>query len=403
MPTFRDLLGVVRTVVTEVGVEEASRYLDEGWTLLDVREDGEVTQGMIEGAVVIPRGNLELQIESRIPDKDTRIVVYCAAGVRSVFAAKTLTELGYSTVVSLEGGFERWKSKGAPWKTPASLSPSQRIRYHRHLLLPEIGEQGQQRLLDSKVLILGAGGLGSPVALYLAAAGVGTLGIVDMDVVDATNLQRQIIHSLDRIGTPKVDSARKAIEALNPDVRVITFDQQLQANNVLDLFEGYDVIVDGTDNFQTRYLVNDASLIKGIPVVHGSILRFEGQVTVFDPYHGPCYRCFVPEPPPPDLAPSCAEAGVLGVLPGIIGSLQALEAIKMLLSLGESLVGRLLTYRALDQEVRTFRLPRDQGCPACSHEPQEIQLIDYDNLCTPHPTRANFTKETQGNRLGQRG
>jgi len=395
MPTFRDLLDHARAGVEEVSVLEARQHWRQGWTFLDVREGDEIAQGVIEGAVTIPRGNLELQVEARIPDKNTKIVVYCAGGVRSIFATKTLIELGYSRVASLEGGFERWKNEQAPWTTPASLTPPQRIRYHRHLLLSEIGEQGQKRLLDSRVLILGAGGLGSPAALYLGAAGVGTLGIIDMDVVEASNLQRQIIHSLDRIGVPKVDSARTAIEALNPDVRVISLDQQLQADNILEVFQGYDVIVDATDNFPTRYLVNDASLVTGIPVVYGSILRFEGQVTVFDPFHGPCYRCLVPEPPPADLAPSCAEAGVLGVLPGVIGSLQALETIKLLLSLGESLVGHLLTYNALDQEFRKFRFQRNPACKACQRTPQEIELSDYDNMCAPHPTRTPLAQKTE--------
>src|SRR3954469_21186470 len=283
---------------------------------------------MIPGSVFIPRGHLESQAENKLPDRDAPIVIYCAGGNRSAFAAKTLQDLGYTDVVSMAGGFGRWKNEGRDWITPAVLTPEQRNRYSRHVLLPEVGEAGQQKLLESRVLLLGAGGLGSPAALYLAAAGVGTLGIVDMDVVDASNLQRQILHNMDRIGDRKVDSAKKTLTALNPDVSVVTHDVRLGADNVMSILEGYDIVVDGTDNFPTRYLVNDASVKLGIPVVHGSIFRFEGQVTVFDPYNGPTYRDMVPGPPPADVAGSCAEAGVLGVLPGIVGSIQAIETIK---------------------------------------------------------------------------
>jgi molybdopterin/thiamine biosynthesis adenylyltransferase len=264
------------------------------------------------------------------------------------------------------------------------LSVDQRERYHRHLLLPEVGEQGQLRLLNARVLLLGAGGLGSPAALYLAAAGVGTLGIIDMDVVDASNLQRQILHNLDRVGDRKVDSAKKTLTAMNQDIEVATYDVRLAADNILSIIDGYDLIVDGTDNFPTRYLVNDASVITGIPVVHGSIFRFEGQATVFDPRIGPCYRCMLPEPPPAELAPSCAEAGVLGVLPGIIGSIQAMEAIKVLLGLGDPLVGRLLTYDALEESFRTFKVRKDPECPACGEHAGKLVLADYDDLCMPH-------------------
>jgi molybdopterin/thiamine biosynthesis adenylyltransferase len=284
----------------------------------------------------------------------------------------------------MAGGFNRWKDEGKPWNTPRTLSADQRNRYQRHLLLPEVGEVGQQKLLDSKVLLLGAGGLGSPAALYLAAAGVGTLGIIDMDVVDASNLQRQILHNMDRIGERKVDSAKKTLTAINPDVDVATYDVRLGADNVLDVIDGYDVIVDGTDNFPTRYLVNDASLLKRIPVVHGSIFRFEGQATVFAPYVGPCYRCLIPEPPPAELAPSCAEAGVLGVLPGIIGSIQALETIKLLLGIGEPLIGRLLAYDSLEETFRTFNVRRDPECPACGPNAGPIVIAEYDELCMPH-------------------
>ncbi len=385
MTGFRDLLGQIKGQIKEVSTEEADSLLSKGWRMVDVREADEYEQGAIPGALFVPRGNLELQIEGKISDKSTPLVVYCAGGVRSALAAHSLQTIGYQNVVSMIGGFNRWKDEGRNWSTPRMLSAEQRNRYQRHLLLPEVGEKGQQQLLDSKVLLLGAGGLGSPAALYLAAAGVGTLGIIDMDVVDASNLQRQILHNMDRIGDRKVDSAKKTLTLLNPDVNVVTYDVRLGANNVLDIISGYDVIIDGTDNFPTRYLVNDASLIKQIPVVHGSIFRFEGQATVFNPYIGPCYRCFVPEPPPADLAPSCAEAGVLGVLPGIIGSIQAMEAIKILLQLGDPLVGRILSYDALEESFRTFKIRRDPNCPACSLDPSEIVIAEYDNLCMPHP------------------
>ncbi len=383
MTTPRELLAQAKAAITEVEPLEAASLVGAA-TFLDVREPDEYEQGAIPGAVHLPRGNLEFGVEGRIPDKQRPLVVYCAGGTRSAFAAKTLVDLGYKDVVSMIGGFNRWKDEGREWTTPRTLTSDQRNRYHRHLLLPEVGEQGQQTLLDSKVLLLGAGGLGSPAGLYLAAAGVGTIGIIDMDVVDESNLQRQILHNMDRIGERKVDSAKKTLTALNPDVAVETFDVRLGADNVLDVFDGYDLIVDGTDNFPTRYLVNDASLLKRIPVVHGSIFRFEGQVTVFDPYNGPCYRCLIPEPPPAELAPSCAEAGVLGVLPGIVGSLQAVEAIKMLLGLGDPLVGRLLAYDALEETFRIFKVRRDPECPACGEHAGEIVIAEYDELCMPH-------------------
>jgi len=383
MPSPRDLLSEAKAVITEVDTAEAEARLGKA-QFLDVREPDEYEQGAIAGAVHLPRGQLEFQVEGRLPDKSAPIVVYCAAGVRSAFAARTLGELGYQDVVSMAGGFNRWKDDGRPWSAPRTLTAEQRNRYQRHLLMPDVGEKGQQKLLDSKVLLLGAGGLGSPAALYLAAAGVGTLGIIDMDVVDESNLQRQILHNVDRIGERKVDSAKKTLTLLNPDVDVATYDVRLGADNVLDIIDGYDLIVDGTDNFPTRYLVNDASLVKRIPVVHGSIFQFEGQVTVFDPYNGPCYRCLVPVPPPAEQAPSCAEAGVLGVLPGIIGSIQAVEAIKMVLGLGDPLVGRLLAYDALDESFRTFKVRRDPACPACGEDAGELVIAEYDDLCMPH-------------------
>jgi molybdopterin/thiamine biosynthesis adenylyltransferase/rhodanese-related sulfurtransferase len=382
VPSFRELLTEVRKEIREIEPGEAEAMLGVA-TILDVREADEYAQGAIPGAVHLPRGSLEVQVEGVLPDKARPIVVYCAGGVRSALAAKALQDLGYGEVVSMIGGFNRWKDEGRNWAAPRVLDADQRNRYHRHLLLPEIGEAGQQRLLDAKVLMLGAGGLGSPAALYLAAAGVGTIGIVDMDVVDASNLQRQVLHNLDRVGERKVDSAKKALMSLNPDVNVVGYDMRLGADNVVELFEQYDLVVDGTDNFPTRYLVNDASLLTRTPVVHGSIFRFEGQVAVFDPYNGPCYRCLVPEPPPPELAPSCAEAGVLGVLCGVIGSLEATEAIKMLLGLGDPLVGRLLAYDALEQAFRTFKVRRDPSCPACG-EGAEIVIAEYDQHCMPH-------------------
>ena len=390
MASFRELLAQTKAQIREVDTATAETAIAArpAPVVLDVREPDEYEQGALPGAVHIPRGQLESQVEHRIPDRDTPVVVYCAGGTRSAFAAKTLTDLGYTDVVSMVGGFNRWKNEGRDWQTPQTLSPEQRNRYQRHLLLPEVGEEGQQKLLGSRALLLGAGGLGSPAALYLAAAGVGTLGIIDMDVVDDSNLQRQILHNVDRIGERKVDSAKKTLTALNPDVDVVTYDVRLGADNILDIIDGYDVIVDGTDNFPTRYLVNDASLLKRIPVVHGSIFRFEGQATVFAPYQGPCYRCMIPEPPPAELAPSCAEAGVLGVLPGIIGSIQAMEAIKLLLGLGDPLIGRLLAYDALEESFRTFRVNRDPECPACGENAGEIVIAEYDELCMPHPREA---------------
>jgi molybdopterin/thiamine biosynthesis adenylyltransferase/rhodanese-related sulfurtransferase len=386
MPGFRDLLRNTRSRIAEVPPGEAAKLLQKpGAVALDVREADEFEQGALRGAVHIARGLLELQVAGRIPEASVPVVVYCASGVRSAFAAGTLAQLGYTDVVSMTGGFNRWKDEGLPWAVPGILSADQRNRYHRHLLLPEVGVEGQLKLLGSRVLVLGAGGLGSPATLYLAAGGVGTIGIVDMDVVDASNLQRQVLHNLDRVGERKVDSARKTIANLNPDVKVTTYDVRLGADNVIEILSGYDLVVDGTDNFPTRYLVNDASLKLGVPVVHGSIFRFEGQASVYMPHQGPCYRCQVPEPPPADLAPSCAEAGVIGVLPGIIGSIEAVEAIKVLLGVGEPLVGRLLVYDALEGTFRTFKLNRDPACPACSVPGEQLVIAEYDELCMPHP------------------
>ncbi|MBW4030290.1 MAG: molybdopterin-synthase adenylyltransferase MoeB [Acidobacteria bacterium] len=379
----RELLNAAKAEIREIDPHQVAANVAR-YTVLDVREPDEYEQGAVAGAVHIPRGNLEFAVEGRIIDKTAPVAVYCAGGVRSAFATKTLQDLGYQDVVSIIGGFNKWKDEGLPWTTPQTMTADQRNRYQRHLLLPEVGEKGQLKLLDSKVLLLGAGGLGSPAALYLAAAGVGTLGIIDMDVVDASNLQRQILHNTERIGMRKVDSAKVTLTAMNPDLTVTTYDTRLGADNILDIIDGYDVIVDGTDNFPTRYLVNDAALLKNIPVVHGSIFRFEGQVTVFAPYVGPCYRCMIPEPPPAELAPSCAEAGVLGVLPGIVGSIQAIETIKLLLDLGEPLIGRLLTYDSMDQSFRTFKVRRDPECPACGEHAGPLRIAEYDDLCMPH-------------------
>jgi molybdopterin/thiamine biosynthesis adenylyltransferase/rhodanese-related sulfurtransferase len=389
MATFRDLLRDTKARIKEVDTAGAAAEVAKpGTVVLDVREPDEYEQGALPHAIHIPRGHLESQIEAKVPDHDAHIVVYCAGGTRSAFAADTLGQLGYTDVASMAGGFNKWKDEGRTWKAPVSLSADQRNRYQRHILLPEVDVAGQAKLLDSKVLLLGAGGLGSPAALYLAAAGVGTLGVIDMDVVDDSNLQRQILHNMDRIGERKVDSAKKTLTALNPDVTVVTYDVRLGADNVLDIFAGYDVIVDGTDNFPTRYLVNDASLKLDIPVVHGSIFRFEGQASVYLPHQGPCYRCQVPEPPPAELAPSCSEAGVLGVLPGIIGSIQAMETIKLLLGIGEPLVGRLLAYDALEESFRTFKVNRDPECAACSIPKEQLVIAEYDELCMPHPIEA---------------
>ncbi len=386
MANFRELLTATKEQIREVDTATAEELRTRpGAVVLDVREPDEYEQGAIPGAIHIPRGTLEGSIENRIPDKGATVVVHCASGVRSAFAAKTLTELGYTDVASMAGGFNRWKDEGRDWSTPRKLSADQRNRYQRHVLLPEVDVEGQLKLLDARVLLLGAGGLGSPAALYLAAAGVGTVGIIDMDVVDESNLQRQILHNLDRIGERKVDSAKKTLTALNPDVDVVTFDVRLGADNVMDILQGWDVIVDGTDNFPTRFLVNDASVKLGIPVVHGSIFRFEGMVTVFDPKRGPTYRDLVPEPPPAELAPSCAEAGVLGVLPGIVGSLQAIEAIKLILDLGQPLIGRLLAYDSLEQSFREYKVQVDPTNEITWDNRDRIVVAELDDLCMPHP------------------
>ncbi len=383
MATFRDLLSAAKAEITEIDTAEAADRITAGAVALDVREQDEYDEGALPGAVHVTRGHLESKVENQLTDKSRPVVIYCASGVRSVFAARTLQELGYADVVSVKGGFNRWKDEGRPWEQPVTLTHEQMNRYKRHILLPEVGVEGQAKLLNSKVLLLGAGGHGSPAALYLAAAGVGTLGIVDMDEVDASNLQRQILHNVDRIGDRKVESAKETLVKLNPDVQVITYDTRLSADNILEILEGYDVVVDGADNFPSRYLLNDASVKLGIPVVHGSIFRFEGMVSVFHPLEGPTYRDMVPEPPPAELAPSCAEAGVLGVLPGIIGSIQALEAIKVLLDLGDPLIGRILSVDTTEMEFRVFNLKVDPKNPVTWENRDRIQVRELDGLCAP--------------------
>jgi sulfur-carrier protein adenylyltransferase/sulfurtransferase len=384
MAGYRDLLARVREEIDEISSTEAQarQRAPEPPLFVDVREADEWDEGHIPGAIHVPRGRLEGRIEGLVPDKGRPLVLYCSAGSRSAFAAKVLGELGYEEVVNLAGGFTDWKRNGFDVTIPRALSSDQRARYSRHLLIPEVGEEGQQRLLDARVLLVGAGGLGSPASLYLAAAGVGTLGIIDADVVDASNLQRQIVHSTERLGEPKVASAKRTLEALNPDVKVFPFEERLTSENVERILaDKWDVIVDGADNFPTRYLVNDASVWHGIPVVHGSIYRFEGQVTVFAPGAGPCYRCLFPTPPPAELAPSCAEGGVLGVLPGIIGSLQANEALKIILGRGDTLAGRLLLFDALGATLDEVNVRRDPDCPVCGESPTITEYVDYVAFC----------------------
>lgn len=383
MPTYRELLAQVKQEIAEVDANALAGELASATppVLIDVREPDEYEQGAIAESTHIPRGFLESRIEATAPDHDQRIVLTCASGARSAFGAKVLAELGYSNVASLAGGFSAWKQSGNPWSEPKVLDAERRRRYSRHLVIPEVGEAGQLALLSSKVLMIGAGGLGSPSALYLAAAGVGTIGIIDDDVVDASNLQRQVIHNMDRIGMPKAESARLTLTALNPDVEVVEYRERLSSSNIDRILAGYDVIVDGTDNFPTRYLLNDASLIHKIPVVHASIFRFEGQLTVFKPFEGPCYRCLFPEPPPAELAPSCAEGGVLGVLPGIMGTLQATEALKQLLGIGDPLVGRLLLADALEMSFHEVQLRRDPNCAVCGEHAGPIEYINYDEFC----------------------
>lgn len=390
--TYTDLLASTRKSTRELSLADLKKRIDAGekMTLVDVREKEEYRAGYIPGALSLPRGFLEMQAEQKLPDKNAKIIVYCAGGTRSAFAAKALAELGYSNVETANPGFTRWKDSGFPVEQPPQLTEAQRDRYSRHIMLPEVGEAGQEKLLKSKILLLGAGGLGSPSGLYLAAAGVGTLGFVDADVVDASNLQRQIIHGTSRVGMPKVESAAQAIKDLNPDTKVIGIQERVTSANIERIFEPFDLIVDGTDNFPTRYLVNDASVWMGKPVVHGSIFRFDGQVTTFlsdkaakkfGREAGPCYRCLYPEPPPAHLAPSCQEAGVLGILPGLVGVLEATEAVKLVLGVGDLLVGRLATYDSLKMKFRELKLKRDPDCPVCGKNPTITKYIDYEGFC----------------------
>jgi molybdopterin/thiamine biosynthesis adenylyltransferase/rhodanese-related sulfurtransferase len=381
--TYKQIMDEARRLVPEVSVQDVQGRLakSDGATVLDVREKEEYRDGHLDGAISLPRGFLEMRVEEAVPDKTAPIIAYCAGGTRSLIAARTLKEMGYTNVVSMTGGFTAWKNAGMPFAQDHQFSAEQLSRYSRHFLLPEVGEAGQAKLLAAKVLLLGAGGLGSPTALYLAAAGVGTLGIIDHDVVDLSNLQRQILHTNDRIGMPKVESAKIAIGALNPDVRVVAHQERLSSENVLEIFRQYDIIVDGCDNFPTRYLVNDACVMLGKPNVHGSIFQFEGMASVFDPRSGPCYRCLYPEPPPPGAAPSCAEAGVLGVLPGLVGCVQALEAIKLILGIGRPLIGRMVHFDTLSMEIRVNKLPRDPECPMCGEHRTITELIDYEEFC----------------------
>jgi sulfur-carrier protein adenylyltransferase/sulfurtransferase len=383
MASSNELLHQARASVPTIALDDARPLMGGDAVFLDVREPAEWALGHVPDALHVPRAEVADRIEREVPDKDRRVVVYCARGNRSAIAGQALLARGYSNVENLIDGFIEWERRGFPTVVPSTLPEDQRRRYSRHMLIPEVGEEGQRRLLDARVLLIGAGGLGSPASLYLAAAGVGTLGIVDDDVVDASNLQRQIAHSTQRLGEPKVESARDTLEALNPDVQVKAFQERLTSENIDRILdEGWDVIVDGADNFPTRYLVNDASVWHDIPVVHGSIYRFEGQVTVFKPGEGPCYRCLFPTPPPPELAPSCAEGGVLGVLPGVIGSLQATEALKLTLGIGDPLVGRLLLFDALSTTFTEVALRRDPDCPVCGEHPTVTEYIDYVEFCT---------------------
>jgi molybdopterin/thiamine biosynthesis adenylyltransferase/rhodanese-related sulfurtransferase len=384
------LLALARREITEVTPQGLQGRLEAGEevTIVDIRERDEFAQGHLPGAVFIPRGFLELQIEQVEYDREKPVVLYCAGGVRSALAARNLKEMGYENVESLIGGFNGWKNAGLPFKVPQLLNEEQKIRYSRHVILNDVGEEGQIKLLNSKVLLIGAGGLGSPAAMYLAAAGVGTLGIVDFDDVDISNLQRQVLHGTKDVGRPKVESAADRLHDINPEVKVVTYREPISSANALDIIKDYDVVLNGSDNFPTRYLVNDACQFLRKPLVDASIFMFEGQVTVYQAEipelgieGGPCYRCLYPDPPPPGEVPSCAEAGVLGVLPGIVGSLQALEAIKFVLGVGEPLVGRLLLVDTLDMEFRTLNVPRDPACPVCGEHPTVTELIDYEQFC----------------------
>ena len=381
--TFKDLMEEARREVPEWSIDQVKEQLSNGneYAVVDVREKEEYREGHLAGALSLPRGFLEIRVEQEVPDKSKPVIAYCAGGTRSLLAAKKLKEMGYQRVISMNGGYSAWKGAGYPWKQDRQYTAEQLSRYSRHFLLPEVGEEGQAKLLEAKVLLIGAGGLGSPTAFYLAAAGVGTIGIVDHDTVDLSNLQRQILHTNERVGMPKVESARETLQALNPDVHVVGYQERLSSENVMRLFADYDIIVDGCDNFPTRYLVNDACVMLGKPNVHGSIFQFEGQAAVFYPGKGPCYRCLFPEPPPPGAAPSCAEAGVLGVLPGLVGCVQALETIKLILGAGKPLIGRMVYFDTLSMEIRVHKLRKDPNCPVCGAHPTVTKLIDYEEFC----------------------
>lgn len=384
MTSFNELIERVKSEIEETSAESVHALLASGEpvTVIDVRERDEFVDGSIQGAHFISRGTLDLKIEDVVSDKSSPIVLYCAGGTRSALAARSLKELGYTNVKSMIGGFTAWKRAGYKVHIAKSLTQEQRTRFARQLIIPEVGEIGQQKLLDARVLLLGAGALGSPTALYLTAAGVGKIGLIDSDVIDRSNLQRQILHTDARVGTSKVDSARATLEALNPNVEIVTYNTWLNSDNVLEIFKDWDIVVDGGDNFATRYLVNDACVHLKIPNVHGSVYRFEGQATSFVPHHGPCYRCLYPEPPPPELAPNCQEAGVLGVVPGVIGMLQATETIKLILGKGKSLAGRLITYDALSAEFRELKLRRDPECAVCRDGATFTGFIDYQVFCS---------------------
>src|SRR5271170_3380899 len=380
--TSKNILDEARASIKSIDAGEARKMLDQpGTVLVDVRESDEWRQGHIPQAIAIPRGFLELRVEEKIPDHKTPVILQCASGTRSLLAARTLHELGYENLYNLNGGFNTWKDRGFPWVADRAFTPDELNRYSRHFVIPEVGEKGQAKLLDSKVLILGTGALGSPVSLYLAAAGVGTLGLVDFDVVDVSNLQRQIIHFTHDVGRPKISSAEEKLKAINPELKIVRHEQAVDSSNALEMFADYDVIVDGTDNFPTRYLVNDACVLLGKPNVYGSIFRFDGQATVFYPPHGPCYRCLYPEPPPPDLVPNCAEGGVLGILPGLIGVVQATETVKLILGIAKPLLGRLMLYDALEMTFRELKVRKNPKCPICGPNPTITGLIDYQEFC----------------------
>ena len=381
--TYKELMDEARETIPELTIDEVKDRIERGedWAVLDVREREEYREGHLEGAIPLPRGFLEMRVEETLPDKTRPIIAYCAGGVRSLIAARTMQEMGYENVSSMSGGYTAWKNAGYEWVADRQFSQEQITRYARHFTLPDVGEQGQAKLLDAKVLCVGAGGLGSPVAYYLAAAGVGTIGIADHDTVDMSNLQRQILHTNDRVGMPKVESAQLTLNALNPDVNIIPIQERLSSENVMRIIKDYDVVINGCDNFPTRYLINDACVMARKVLVDGSIFQFEGQATVFSPDEGPCYRCLFPEPPPPGMAPSCAEAGVLGVLPGLVGCVQALEAIKVILGAGTPLIGRMIHFDTLSTEIRVLKLRRDPNCLVCSEDPQITELIDYEEFC----------------------